>query len=59
MKAASKKPNRRNWIIRKDDYDDDVDVTKILLMITMQSTSKITLGIYKQMKRQNTLTNKN
>ena len=46
-------------IIRKDDDDDnDVDVTKTLLMITMQSTSKMTLEIYKQMKRQNSLTKK-
>ena len=57
MKAASKKPDRRNLIIRKyDDDDNDVDVTKTLLMITMQSTSKMTLEIYKQMKRQNPLT---
>ena len=57
MKAASKKPDRRNIIIRKyDDDDNDVDVTKTLLMITMQSTSKMTLEIYKQMKRQNPLT---
>ena len=59
MKAASKKPDRRNLIIRKyDDDDNDVDVTKTLLMITMQSTSKMTLEIYKQMKRQNPLTKK-
>ena len=46
-------------IIRKNDDDDnDVDVTKTLLMITMQSTSKMTLEIYKQMKRQNPLTKK-
>ena len=58
MTAASRKPDRRNWIIRKNDDDDDVDVTKTLLMITMHSTSKMTLEIYKQMKWQNPLTNK-
>ena len=58
MKAASKKPDRRNWIIRIDDEDDDVDVTKTLFIITMHSMSKMTVEIYKQMKRQNPLMKK-
>ena len=40
MKAASRKPHRRNLIIKND--DDDVGVTKTVLMITMQMKRKFT-----------------
>ena len=57
MKAAWKKHDRRNWIIRNY-YHDDVDVTETVLMITMQMKRKMSLQIYKQMNRQNPVTKK-
>ena len=43
MKATSKKPDITTSTIRNDD---DVNVTKTLLMITMQMMRKMTLEIY-------------
>ena len=43
MKGTSKIPDIRTSTIRNDD---DVNVTKTLLMITMQMTRKMTLEIY-------------
>ena len=59
MKAASKEPDRRNWIIRNDDDDDDVDVTEKVLMITIHMTRKMRLEIYKELKRHKNPVTKN